>query len=138
MIPTKDKNCLIAKHYSGKRTIFTKKQQKLKSQKRPELRDDSFINGRLKKAIESPNFAYQDLAKPKIRHAVYLEEFRKNNKEKIINVVKNIPAIASKEGWVLTLDKDEGALFYAPKIMPNKTELFQITDEYAIYLDSKF
>ena len=62
----------------------------------------------------------------------------KINKEKIINVVKNIPAIASKEGWVLTLDKDEGALFYAPKIMPNKTELFQITDEYAIYLDSKF
>jgi len=87
MIPTKDKNCLIAKHYSGKRTIFTKKQQKLKSQKRPELRDDSFINGRLKKAIESPNFAYQDLAKPKIRHAVYLEEFRINNRYRYTKVI---------------------------------------------------
>ena len=87
MIPINDENCLVAKHYGGKRAIFTKKQQELKSLKRPELRDDSFINGRLKKAIESPNFAYQDLSKPKIRQAVYLEEFKMNNRYRYTKVI---------------------------------------------------
>lgn len=56
----------------------------------------------------------------------------------ILETIKNIPEVASKEGWVLTLDKDEGALFYSPEIIPNKTELFQVTDEYAIYVDKNY
>lgn len=61
----------------------------------------------------------------------------KITREKIINVFKNISTTANRDGWVFTLDRDEGALFYAPKIIPDKTELFQITDEYSIYLDRK-
>ncbi len=59
------------------------------------------------------------------------------NKLKLENAVKNIPAIANKENWTFTLDKEEGSLFYAPKIIPNNSALYQITDEYAIYLDNK-
>ena len=58
-------------------------------------------------------------------------------REKNINLVKDILDTANKEGWVLTLDRDEGALFYAPKIISDKTEHFQITDEYAVYLDKR-
>lgn len=59
-------------------------------------------------------------------------------KEKIFNLVNNIPLVAEKQKWVLTLDRDECTLFYAPKIIPDKSELFQITDEYAIYIDKDF
>ena len=44
----------------------------------------------------------------------------------------------NKEKWVLTFDRDEGALFYAPNIIPKGSDLHQITDEYAVYLDKKF
>ena len=79
--------CLEAKHYSGKKAIFTKKQQALKSERRPELRDDSFIRGWLKKAIESPSFVYQDLSKPETRQVAYLEEFKINNRYRYTKVV---------------------------------------------------
>ena len=59
-------------------------------------------------------------------------------KEKIIDIVKQIPTAAEKEKWVFTLDNDENVLFYAPATTPDKTELFQVTDEYALYLDNKF
>ncbi|MEK7516388.1 MAG: hypothetical protein AAB562_02220 [Patescibacteria group bacterium] len=62
----------------------------------------------------------------------------KTNKEKLIEAVKNIPSIAKEEKWVLTFDRDEGALYYSPKIIPNNAELFQITDEYAIYFNKKY
>jgi len=62
----------------------------------------------------------------------------KITKEKIINLVKDIPTAANKEKWVLTLDREEGVLFYAPKRIPNKAELFQVTDEFAVYLDKAF
>ena len=54
---------------------------------------------------------------------------------KLINAVRKIPSVAQKDSWVLTLDRDEGALFYAPKTISDKSELFQITDEYALYMD---
>lgn len=57
---------------------------------------------------------------------------------KIFEAVKKIPAVAAKEKWVITLDKNEGALFYSPRIIPDKTELYQVSDEYALYLDKKF
>ena len=83
----KDKLCLVAKHYSGKKAIFTEKQRKLKSKNRPELRDDNFINGRLKEAIESPTFVYQDFEKPNKRQVVYLEEFKINNRFRYTKVI---------------------------------------------------
>ena len=61
----------------------------------------------------------------------------KMNKEKLIEAVKNISSIAQEKNWVLTLDRDEGALFYSPKIIPDNSELFRVTDEYAVYLDKK-
>ena len=57
------------------------------------------------------------------------------NKEKIIEAVKNIPIVAEKNGWSIAFDQDEGTLFYAPKNIPSNSELHQVTDEYAIYLD---
>lgn len=57
------------------------------------------------------------------------------NQQKLLNAVRQVPTIAQKEGWVMTLDRDEGTLFYSPKVIPDKSELFQVTDEYALYLD---
>lgn len=58
-----------------------------------------------------------------------------NKKEKLIEAVKNIPLIAERDRWVLTLDKEEGSLFYSPTVIPSGAELHQVTDEYALYLD---
>ena len=63
---------------------------------------------------------------------------KKITKRIIQEEVKKIPEKAKKEGWVLTFDKDEGAFFYSPNIIPTNTELHQITDEYSIYLDKNF
>lgn len=57
------------------------------------------------------------------------------NKKRLIEAVKNIPIVAEREGWAITLDTDEGALFYAPKVIPSGSELHQVTDEYALYID---
>jgi hypothetical protein len=56
-------------------------------------------------------------------------------KKQLIEAVKNIPIIAQKERWELTLDKEEGSLFYSPKVIPAGAQLHQVTDEYAVYLD---
>ena len=53
----------------------------------------------------------------------------------IKEAVEKIPSRATKERWVLTLDRDEGTFYYAPKVIPSNTELRQITDEYAVYFD---
>ena len=55
--------------------------------------------------------------------------------EKIFESVKNIPIISEKQGWVFTLDREEGSLFYSPEILPDNVSLRQITDEYAVYFD---
>ena len=57
------------------------------------------------------------------------------NKEQLIEAVKDIPVIAKRDAWAITLDKDEGALFYAPKVIPSDSALHQVTDEYALYID---
>lgn len=59
-------------------------------------------------------------------------------KEKLLDAVRSIPNIADKEQWVLTMDKEEGTLFYSPEYMPDNVELHQITDEYAMYVDKDF
>lgn len=58
-------------------------------------------------------------------------------KAKLIEAVKNIPTVAEREKWVLTLDKEEGTLFYSADCIPDGTELHQVTDEYALYLDKE-
>ena len=58
------------------------------------------------------------------------------NKEQLIEAVKNIPIVAERDAWSLTLDKEEGSLFYAPKVIPTGSQLHQITDEYALYFDA--
>ena len=60
---------------------------------------------------------------------------KKITKKIIQEEVKKIPEKAKKEGWVLTFDKDEGVFFYSPNVIPNGTELHQVTDEYSIYFD---
>lgn len=60
------------------------------------------------------------------------------NKKEIIKAVKNIPETAEKESWVFTLDREEGTLFYSPKIIPKNTNLHQVTNEYALYIDKYF
>ena len=54
-------NCIETKNYNGIRTVFTKEQRKLKSDKHPELREDQFIE-RVRKTIECPDFVYEDLS----------------------------------------------------------------------------
>lgn len=58
------------------------------------------------------------------------------NNAQLIDAVKNIPIVAETDNWAITLDREEGSLFYAPKIIPTGSQLHQITDEYAIYFDS--
>ncbi len=58
--------------------------------------------------------------------------------EKLVEAVKNIPAIADRDRWVFTLDTEEGTLFYSPKKIPDDAELHQITDEYALYTDKNY
>jgi len=62
----------------------------------------------------------------------------KMNKEQLIAAVKQVPSVASDERWVLTLDRNEGALFYSPEIIPDGAELHQVTDEYSLYVDKDF
>ena len=57
------------------------------------------------------------------------------NKEKLIEIVSNIPKVAKSDNWIFTRDIDEGTMFYSPDPISNETELYQITDEYALYLD---
>src|SRR3989344_2044069 len=65
-------------------------------------------------------------------------EHTPTKKEKLLDAVKSIPSIADREQWVLTMDKEEGTLFYSPEYMPDNVELHQVTDEYAMYIDKDF
>lgn len=93
------KYCLEVLDYEGNKVIFTEEQRIKKSAKRPELRDDKFINGRLKQAINCPTFVYQDCDKPNNRKAFYLEEFRINGK---IRYTKVIVDFKQKPQFVIT------------------------------------
>lgn len=53
----------------------------------------------------------------------------------ISEAIKKIPETAKKDSWVLTLDRDEGTLFYSPKNISDEAELYQVTDESALYID---
>ena len=65
-------------------------------------------------------------------------EMIKTKRNQLIDAVRSIPSVADKEHWVLTLDKEEGTLFYSPETIPDGTELHQVTDEYALYVDKEF
>lgn len=58
-------------------------------------------------------------------------------KEQLLHVVNMIPLTAETQKWVISLDNDDGTLFYSPKRIPDNAELHQITDEYAIYTDKE-
>jgi hypothetical protein len=66
-----------------------------------------------------------------------MEQIMIKNK-KIIEAVKSIPTIADKEKWVLTLDREEGSLYYSPESIADNAQLYQVTDEYSLYLDKDF
>jgi len=83
------KCCLETLDYGKNKVIFTEEQRQKKSAKRPELRDDTFINGRLKNAINCPNFVYQDCDRPENRKAFYLKEYCVNGKQRYTKVVIN-------------------------------------------------
>lgn len=69
------KRCLKTRDHEGGQVIFTERQRTLKSKKHPELRNQDFISGRVKRTIEQPNFIYEDLANPGIRRAIYALEY---------------------------------------------------------------
>jgi len=60
-----------------------------------------------------------------------------SDKNLLIEEIKKIPKIANRNNWVLSLDRDEDAMFYSKSVIPKGSELFQITDDFAIYLDKK-
>lgn len=60
----------------------------------------------------------------------------KMSKEQLVDIVKKVPQCAIDGHWEMTLDREEGALFYSPAVIPDGTELLQITDEYAVYVDA--
>ncbi len=81
------KCCLETVDYENNKVIFTEAQRQQKVAKRPELRDDNFINGRLKQTINCPNFVYQDCDKPNSRKAFYLQEYVVNGRPRYTKVV---------------------------------------------------
>ena len=58
-------------------------------------------------------------------------------REKIKEAVEILPSVADKENWKVTLDSDEGTLFYSPENIPAGSELYQVSDEYSLYLNKK-
>ena len=58
--------------------------------------------------------------------------------KQLIEAAKSVPIVAEQEQWVLTLDREEGTLFYSPDKISDRAELHQVTDEYALYLDKNF
>ena len=71
-------NYIETKNVFGVKVVFTEKQRKEKMLKHPELRLDSFTE-RIKKAIENPDFIYQDLT-DKRRYAYYAREYAINSR----------------------------------------------------------
>jgi hypothetical protein len=59
------------------------------------------------------------------------------SKKTLRDAVTRVREVADKEGWVFTLDRDEGNFYYSPEHVKRDARLYQVTDEYAIYLDKK-
>ena len=78
-------NIICTKDYTGKKTVFTKKQLELKVPYRPELSESGIID-RIKKTIEEPTFVYEDFENKK-RLAYYFREFKINNRTRYIKVI---------------------------------------------------
>ena len=57
--------------------------------------------------------------------------------EALLDAITIFRDVAAEEGWQITLEKDEGALFYSPEEIPAGSVLRQVTDEFAIYVDDK-
>lgn len=81
------KNCLSTNDYKNNQVVFSEEQRLLKADKHPELREPDFINGRVKVAIQSPDFIYQDLMNPKERIAVYKLEYVVNGRSRYTKVI---------------------------------------------------
>ncbi len=58
----------------------------------------------------------------------------KLDKNKLKENFLKLPITAKKEGWVTSYDKLADALYVTPKSMPNGTSLYNITNEYAIFV----
>lgn len=55
----------------------------------------------------------------------------------IVNAVKVVPKTAKSEKWLFTYDPSEGSFYYSPRQIDRQAELFQVNEEFAIYLDKK-
>lgn len=82
-----DKICLQTKNHENKDVIFREGQRLSKIAKRAELRDLTFVNGLLKKTIQSPDFIYLDLGL--VRHVLYKLRYVINGKPRYVKVVVN-------------------------------------------------
>ena len=49
----------------------------------------------------------------------------------------SIPVRAKKESWGISYDKLADSLYYTPKVVPEKSALFNLSNEIAIYVNSK-
>ena len=55
-------------------------------------------------------------------------------KEEVQEIVKQLAVKARENDWVFYLDKIDDTLYYSPSTVPNGAELYQVTDEFAVYL----
>lgn len=65
----------------------------------------------------------------------FMDKRRKVTKKVLRAALLDLPLVARSEGWIFTLDSDDGTFFYSPRVIPTQAELYQVTDEFAIYLD---
>ena len=82
--------CLTARHYETKEMVyFLESVRAFKETKRPELRDrnGNFIQQRVREAIESPDFVYEDYRIPSSRRCHYKLEYTVNGKSWYVKVV---------------------------------------------------
>jgi hypothetical protein len=79
--------CLQTEDYEGVRTVFREEHRATKALKHPELRDEAFIAGRVKAAIETPTFVYADLGAPDRRRSCYLKEYELNGTARYTKVI---------------------------------------------------
>ena len=82
--------CLTARHYETKEMVyFLESVRAFKETKRPELRDrnGNFIQQRVREAIESPDFVYEDYRIPSSRRCHYKLEYTVNGKSWYVKII---------------------------------------------------
>lgn len=84
--------CLEIDDYNGDKVIFYEATRIKKAKKRPELREESFLNGQLCHAIKSPWRIYEDFDRPKERYVYYYKEYNTRTKTQYTKVVIDISA----------------------------------------------